>query len=144
MDYGARLRRDFTASQEAAMRRALARQRRARITGSAGGGVAGLCAVAVAAMVTGQEIFWHSFLLETMLGMVAGYFLARRGGGMLAGMIYFLLAYFLAFQIRVIGFDAGSLFSPTDLRLAIIGQGHMFSLAILVGFGGLVGFMSEN
>ena len=143
MDYGARLRRDFNASQQAALRRALARQRRARFTASAGGGVAGLAAVAVAATVTGQEIFWHSFLLETMLGMIAGYLLARRGGGMLAGIVYFLLAYVIAFQIRVVGFDAGSLYTP-DLRIAIVGQGHMFSFAILVGFGGLVGFMSEN
>jgi hypothetical protein len=144
MDPGTRLRTEFAASQANEMRKARARQRRIRFNAGVVGGISALAAVAITATVTRETTEWHSFVLEAVLGTVAGYLLARRGGGILAGAVYFCLAYLLAFQLRTSGFDPGVLFSEYDMRLAMAGQGHLLSLGILIVCGGAIGHAIES
>jgi len=144
MDPATKLRDEFAARQHAEMRSAHKRQRRNRFGASLAGGVAALAAVALTAALARQTIVWHAFGLEAALGALAGYLLARRGGGMLAGALYFCLAYLVAFQLRSTGFDPGSLFAGKDMQLAWAGSGHLMSLGILVSCGGIIGLGIEN
>jgi len=144
MDEGARLRREFVERERRALFAAALRERRNRLTGAIGGSSATLVAAVATAAVTRRGFFWHSFLLEALLGALAGYLLARRGGGILTGVALFVGSYLLAFQIRAAGFDPSVLFAPTDLRLGAASQGHLMSLGVLIACGGLIGHIMED
>jgi len=124
MDEGARLRREFVERERRALFAAALRERRNRLTGAIGGSSATLVAAVATAAVTRRGFFWHSFLLEALLGALAGYL--------------------LAFQIRAAGFDPSVLFAPTDLRLGAASQGHLMSLGVLIACGGLIGHIMED
>lgn len=138
------LRAEFLAREEQTRERLLARQRRNRRNGALAGGVAGLAAVLVTAGATRQAIAWHSFLLEALLGALAGYLLARWNGGVLKGLILFAGAYLFAFLLRAWGLDPGVLFAAGDLRAGAAVQGHFTSLCFLVSAGMAVGHILEE
>lgn len=144
MDPGSRLRQDFLEQQQQSMARSAVLQRRNRLNGAIGGGVAGLVGTAVSAAVTRSAIAWHSFLLEALLCTLAGYLLARRGGGILTGALLFSGAYLLAFQLRAHGLDPGVLFNVGDLRQATATQGHLMTMSILMACGGAFGSILES
>ncbi len=131
-------------SQEQAMRRTSRQQRRRRFNGALAGGIAGIVATAVSAAFTRQSIEWHSFVLEGVFSTVAGYVLARIGGGILPGILLFTTAYWAAFFTRAGGFDPSVIFGAADLRAAAAGQGHLMTLSMLVAIGGLFGHQIEG
>ena len=133
------LQEEFRAKQARELAAATVRERRRRRNGTIAGAAAGFAAVAVTAGATRQALFWHSFLLETLLGMVAGYVLARTGGGLLKGIGLFAGAYMLAFFARASGLDPAVVFAAGDLRAAPAVQGHFTSLCFLVSAGAAMG-----
>jgi hypothetical protein len=130
---------EFRAQQAREMERSVAREKRLRRNGTIAGAVAGLLAVAVTAGATRRALFWHSFLLESVLGAVAGYVLARTGGGLLKGILLFAGAYLLAFCLRASGLDPSAVFLAGDVRAAPAVQGHFTSLCFLVSAGAAMG-----
>ena len=144
MDQGTRLRQEFEARQLTEMTRAAVREARQRATAAFAGGVAGIVAVAVSAALTRHQIFWHSFVLEAVFGTAAGYTLARFHGGILKGALFFAVAYLASYHFRAAGMDPGILFAPSDLRLAVAGQGHLISLGMMLTFGGVLGHTMER
>jgi len=133
------LRAEFRERQEKGLVEADARVRRNVRNATIAGAAAGLAAVLVTAGVTRQAIFWHSFLLETMLGAGAGYALARCRGGVLAGILLFAGSYFVAFLARALGLDPTVLFHAGDFRAGAAVQGHVTTLCFLVSTGGVLG-----
>lgn len=133
------LREEFRAKQAKELAAAEVRERRRRRNGLVAGAAAGFAAVAVTAGATRQALFWHSFLLETLLGAAAGYVLARTGGGVLKGIALFAGAYMLAFFLRASGLDPSAVFASGDLRAAPAVQGHFTSLCFLVSAGAAMG-----
>lgn len=115
------------------------RERRRRRNGTIAGAAAGFAAVAVTSGATRKALFWHSFLLESILGAVAGYILARTGGGLLKGIVLFSAAYLFAFLLRASGLDPAAVFQSGDLRAAPAVQGHFTSLCFLVSAGAAMG-----
>ncbi|HEX5138611.1 MAG TPA: hypothetical protein VFY93_16685 [Planctomycetota bacterium] len=133
------LQEEFRAKQERDLARAHAREKARRRNGTIAGAAAGLAAVAVTAGATRTALFWHSFLLEAVLGAVAGYVLARTGGGLLKGIVLFSGAYMLAFFLRASGLDPAAVFQAGDIRAAPAVQGHFTSLCFLVSAGAAMG-----
>ena len=133
------LQEEFRAKQARELAATAVRERRRRRSGTIAGAAAGLAAVAVTAGATRQALFWHSFLLEALLGAVAGHVLARTGGGVLKGIILFAGAYMLAFFVRASGLDPAAVFAAGDLRAAPAVQGHFTSLCFLVSAGAAMG-----
>ncbi len=138
------LRNDYALRQEAAMATAHARQRRNRRNGMIAGAFIGLLSVALTAGVTRRALFWHSFLLESLLCAVAGYLLARGNGGGLRGVLLFSGAYLLAFGLRATGLDPSVLFAHGDLRHAAAIQGNFMSLCLVLGCGCAIGKAIEG
>jgi hypothetical protein len=138
------LKAEFAAEQERALARAVLRERCRRRNGAIAGAAAGLCAVLVTAGATRRALFWHSFLLETLLGAAAGYALARTGGGLLKGILLFAGAYLLAFLVRATGLDPAVLFARGDVMAAAAVQGHFTSLCFLVSAGAAVGHLVQG
>jgi hypothetical protein len=133
------LRDEFRAKQAREQAAAALREKRRRRNGTIAGAAAGFAAVAVTAGATRAALFWHSFLLETILGAVAGHVLARTGGGLLKGILLFSGAYVLAFLLRASGLDPAVVFATGDLRAAPAVQGHFTSLCFLVSAGAAMG-----
>ncbi|MFI5403320.1 MAG: hypothetical protein ACHQ1G_10310 [Planctomycetota bacterium] len=133
------LKDEFRAKQARELELAVVRERRRRRNGTIAGAAAGFAAVAVTAGATRTALFWHSFLLESVLGAVAGYVLARAGGGLLKGILLFSGAYMLAFFVRASGLDPAVVFASGDLRAAPAVQGHFTSLCFLVSAGAAMG-----
>lgn len=133
------LQAEFRAKQARELELAVRREKRRRRNGTVAGAAAGFAAVAVTAGATRQAIFWHSFLLESLLGAVAGYVLARTGGGLLKGILLFAGAYMMAFFVRASGLDPAVVFASGDLRAAPAVQGHFTSLCFLVSAGAAMG-----
>jgi hypothetical protein len=130
---------EFRAKQARELERAVEREKRRRRNGLVAGAAAGFAAVLVTAGATRRALFWHSFLLETILGAVAGYVLARTGGGVLKGILLFAGAYMIAFCLRAGGLDPAVVFLAGDLRAAPAVQGHFTSLCFLVSAGAAMG-----
>ena len=126
------------------MERLHARQRGNRLKGAAAGAAIGLVAVLATAGATRRVIVWHSFLLEAILCALAGYLLARRGGGSLNGVLLFSGAYLLAWLLRATGLDPAVLFAAGDLRRAAAVSGNLMSLCIVVSCGVAVGRVIEG
>ena len=133
------LQAEFRAKQARELAAAAGRERRRCRNGTIAGAAAGFAAVAVTAGATRQALFWHSFLLESLLGAAAGYVLARTGGGLLKGILLFAGAYMLAFLFRASGLDPAAVFAAGDLRAAPAVQGHFTSLCFLVSAGAAMG-----
>lgn len=133
------LKDEFRAKQARELAMAHVRERRRRRNGTIAGAAAGFAAVAVTAGATRTALFWHSFLLESVLGAVAGYVLARTGGGLLKGILLFSGAYMLAFFLRASGLDPSAVFASGDIRAAPAVQGHFTSLCFLVSAGAAMG-----
>jgi hypothetical protein len=133
------LKDEFRAKQARELALAHVRERRRRRNGAIAGAAAGFAAVAVTSGATRRALFWHSFLLETLLGAVAGYILARTGGGLLKGILLFSGAYMLAFFLRASGLDPSAVFLAGDIRAAPAVQGHFTSLCFLVSAGAAMG-----
>lgn len=144
MDPVERLREEFQSRREAGLERAAARVRRDRRNATIAGGFTGLLAVALTAGITRRALFWHSFLLESCLGALAGYVLARRGGGPLQGLLLFSGSYLLAWLFRAVGLDPSVLFALGDLSGAAMIQGNLTSLVLTLVCGLLVGLIVEN
>jgi hypothetical protein len=133
------LKEEFRAKQARELAMSVVRERRRRRNGTIAGAAAGFAAVAVTAGATRQALYWHSFLLESVLGAVAGYVLARTGGGLLKGILLFAGGYMLAFFLRASGLDPAAVFAAGDLRAAPAVQGHFTSLCFLVSAGAAMG-----
>lgn len=138
------LKEEFRARQARDLERAVLREKRRRRNGTIAGAAAGFLAVAVTAGATRRALFWHSFLLETLLGAVAGYVLARTGGGLLKGILLFAGAYMFAFFLRASGLDPSAVFMAGDLRAAPAVQGHFTSLCFLVSAGAAMGHIVSD
>ena len=98
----------------------------------------------VTASATRRAIPWHGFLLEALLGAVAGYLLARAGGGAMRGLLLFAGAYMLAFLLRSTGLDPSVLFAAGDVRAGAAVQGHFTSLCFLVSAGMAAGHILQD
>jgi hypothetical protein len=138
------LQEEFRAKQARGLAEVAARERRRRRNGTIAGAAAGLAAVAVTAGATRTALHWHSFVLESVLGAVAGYVLARTGGGLLKGIVLFAGAYMLAFFLRASGLDPSAVFASGDLRAAPAVQGHFTSLCFLVSAGAAMGHIVQE
>lgn len=93
---------------------------------------------------TRHALFWHSFLLESLFGAVAGYVLVRRGADPLTGIVCFSVAYMAAWLIRAMGMDPSVLFAHGDLRGAAMIQGNLLSLCLTVSCGSAMGHVMSN
>jgi hypothetical protein len=144
MDPVERLRTDYRAREDAAMVRLGARRRRDARNGAVAGAFAGLVAVFVTAAVTRTAWMWHSCVLEAVLGAVAGLVLARRGGGVLTGILLFSASYFAAWLARACGLDPSVLFEAGDVRASAAVTGHVTALSHLVAAGGLMGHVIHD
>ena len=100
--------------------------------------------VLVTAGVTRRAITWHSFLLEALLGALAGYILGRCHGGAMKGLLLFSGAYLLAFVLRAFGLDPAVLFYVGDMRAGAAVQGHFVSLCFLVSTGMALGHVIQE
>jgi hypothetical protein len=139
-----KLQHEFALREEQAYRRLEARRRRNRRNATIAGAAIGLAAVLVTVGVTRRAIFWHSFLLDALLGATAGYVLVRLNGGFMKGLLLFAGAYLLAFALRAAGLDPSVLFHYGDLRAVAAIQGNMASLSFTVAAGGLVGMILKD
>ena len=138
------LRRDFDARRVAQLERLLLKRKHDLMKVTVAGAFAGLLAVVITCGATRQGIFWHSFLMETVLCAVAGQLLVRRDGGVLTGTILFSAAYLLATLLRAMGLDPSVVFQPSDLAMAGSVQGNMTALMMLAGAGGVLGHMCHD
>lgn len=138
------LKAEFRVEHARELALAVVREKRRRRNGTIAGAAAGFLAVAVTAGATRQAIFWHSFLLESLLGSVAGYVLARTGGGLLKGIVLFAGAYMMAFFVRASGLDPSAVFAAGDLRAVPAVQGHFTSLCFLVSAGAAMGHIVSD
>jgi hypothetical protein len=138
------LRAEFEERQAAEMVRLAENQRRQRLQATLAGGAAGLVAVVLTATVTRREIFWHSFLFETVFCAIAGHVLARLHGGHLWGVLLFSGAYLLAFGLRLMGLDPSVIFQTADIAAVGAAQGNLTSLAFLILVGGAFGHIFEG
>ena len=138
------LRQEFLVREAEAMERAFERQARNRRNATIAGACAGLAAVLVTAGVTRRAITWHSFLLEALLGALAGYVLGRCHGGVMKGLLLFSGAYLLAFVLRAFGLDPAVLFYVGDVRAGAAVQGHFVSLCFLVSTGMALGHVIQG
>ncbi|MHC4956818.1 MAG: hypothetical protein ACYTGN_00485 [Planctomycetota bacterium] len=138
------LQEEFAEREEQAYLRLTARQRKNRRNATIAGAAIGLAAVIVTVGVTRRAIFWHSFLLDALLGAAAGYTLVRLNGGFMKGLLLFAGAYLLAFGVRALGLDPSVLFHYGDIRGAAAIQGNMASLSFTIAAGGLVGMIVQE
>ena len=134
-----RIHEEFAAQRETAMAEAVRRQHADRRNAIVAGGLIGLLSTFLTATVTRREIFWHSYLLESLLGALAGYLLVRLRPDPLGGVMLFGAAYMLAWLVRAIGLDPSVLFAVGDLRGAAMIQGNMVSLSLCVACGAAMG-----
>ena len=118
---------------------AWARVRRDRRNATIAGGMIGLVSTLATVGVTRRAILWHSFLLETLLGALAGYLLVRLKPDPLGGVLLFSGAYLLAWLVRAMGLDPSVLFASGDLRGAAMIQGNLLSLCITISCGVAMG-----
>ncbi len=70
------LREEFDARRVAQLERLLAQRKSDLLKCTAAGAAAGLAAVLITCAATRHELFWHSFLWESLLGAAAGNVLA--------------------------------------------------------------------
>lgn len=126
------------------MARLFERRRRDLRNATIAGAFAGFVAVLATLEGTRRALFWHSFLLETLLGALAGRLLARSGGGVLRGILLFGGSYLLAFLLRAIGLDPSVVFARGDLAGAGAVYGNFASLCLMVGVGAAVGHVVEG
>lgn len=140
----AELRAEFRERQAREMERVRERRRRNLRNATLAGAAAGFAAVLVTAGVTRRAIHWHSFLLETLLGAVAGHLLVRMNGGPMKGLLLFAGSYFLAFLLRATGLDPSVLFVRGDVTAAAAVQGHFVSLCFLVSAGMAIGHVVQE
>ncbi|MHC4954244.1 MAG: hypothetical protein ACYTGZ_10160 [Planctomycetota bacterium] len=139
-----RLHEEFVAERETALAEAFRRQRRDLRNAVMAGAFVGLLSTFVTATVTRRAIFWHSYLLESLLGALAGYLLVRLRPDPLGGVILFGAAYMLAWLIRAIGFDPSVLFAVGDIGGAAMIQGNMVSLSLCVACGAAMGHVMRD
>jgi hypothetical protein len=142
MDPGLKLRQEFEAREKAALRGGSVREAKKGVTGAASGVVAMLIAIAITVIVTRVGFYWHSFLLEFLFSAFAGYVMQRSGGGLLRGVVLLPLAYGAAFLMRRYGWDPSSALAPDAILIS--GHGHLLAVCILVGCGGLTGYVLET
>ena len=121
------------------MEAAYARQQRDRRNATIAGGMIGLVSTLSTAAFTRRGIFWHSFLLEALLGALAGYLLIRLRPDPLGGILLFSGAFLLAWVIRALGLDPSVLFAHGDLRGIGMINGNLLSLCITVSCGAAMG-----
>jgi hypothetical protein len=140
----AELEAEFVARQVRDMERARERRKRNLRNATIAGAAAGFAAVLVTAGVTRRAFAWHSFLLETLLGAIAGHLLVRWHGGPMKGLLLFAGSYFLAFLLRATGLDPSVLFVSGDVTAAAAVQGHFVSLCFLVSAGMAIGHIVQE
>lgn len=138
-DRARQLRREFQAHQEQMLHAAIARQRRNRLKGVIAGTMTGLVAVMIAAGFTIERLEWRYLLLEPLLCGAAGYWVARLGGGLLKGFLFFAVAYLVAVSARGTTFDITLVFSQGEVQGRAAIQGYFMSMCIVIGCGGLIG-----
>lgn len=134
-----RLRQEWEAERAARDASDLVRLAKDRRNAVIAGAMIGFLSTLVTVQVTRRALFWHSFLLETLLGAVAGYLLVRRGPDPLTGILCFAGAYLLAWLLRALGVDPSVLFAHGDLRGAAMIQGNVLSLCLSVSCGAAMG-----
>jgi hypothetical protein len=142
MDPGLKLRQEFAARERAALRGSSMREAKKGIAGATSGIFAMLVAIGITVVVTRIGFYWHSFLLEFLFAGFAGYFIQRTGGGLLRGVLLLPLAYGAAFVMRRYGWDPSSALAPNAILIS--GHGHLLAVCILVGCGGLTGYVLEG
>ncbi|MHC4847868.1 MAG: hypothetical protein ACYTEG_05360 [Planctomycetota bacterium] len=121
-----------------------ARLKRDRRNAVIAGAMVGFLSTLATVQFTRQALFWHSYLLETLLGALAGFILVRRGADPLLGVLCFGGAYLLAWLIRAIGMDPSVLFHHGDIRGAAMIQGNVLSLCLSVSCGAALGHVMSN
>jgi len=119
----------------------LARDRRNAVLA---GAAVGFVSTLATAQFTRRAIFWHSFLLESLLGALAGWILVRRGPDPLTGILCFAGAYLLAWFVRAMGLDPSVLFAHGDLRGAAMIQGNVLSLCLSISSGAAMGQVMQE
>ena len=133
------LKAEFEARRLAQFERLLEKRKKDRIACTLAGAFAGFAAVLVTCAATRHELFWHSFLWESLLGGIAGHLLVRRAGGVITGIVLFAAAYLLATLLRAMGLDPSVIFQMNDIAMIGSIQGNMTALIAMVGAGGLLG-----
>ena len=103
------------------------------------GAMIGFASTLATVQVTRRALFWHSFLLEAILGALAGYVLIRRGADTLNGVVVFSAAYLASWLLRALGLDPSVLFAQGDLAGAAMIQGNFLSLCLTVSCGAAMG-----
>jgi len=121
------------------MEAAVARQKRDRRNATLAGGMIGLVSTLATASITRRAIFWHSFLLEALLGALAGYLLVRLRPDPLGGVLLFSGAFLFAWLVRALGLDPSVLFATGDLRGVAMINGNLMSLCISISCGAAMG-----
>ena len=116
-----------------------ARLQRDRRNAVIAGAMIGFVSTFVTVQVTRRAFFWHSFLLEALLGALAGYLLIRLRPDPLGGILLFSGAYLIAWFLRAIGLDPSVAFLIGDIRGAAMIQGNVVSLSICVACGAAMG-----
>jgi len=139
-----RLREEWEERRAAADARDLARLARDRRNAIIAGATIGFVSTFATIQVTRRALFWHSFLLETVLGAVAGWILVRRGADPLNGIVCFSLAYLCAWLLRAFGLDPSVLFAHGDMRGAAMIQGNFMSLCFTVACGSAMGHVMRR
>jgi hypothetical protein len=142
MDPGLKLRQEFVAREKEALRGGSMREAKKGVTGALTGVIAMVIAIAITVVVTRIGFYWHSFLLEFLFSAFAGYVMQRSGGGLLRGVVLLPLAYGAAFLMRRYGWDPSSALAPDAILIS--GHGHLLAVCILVGCGGLTGYVLET
>ena len=135
---------EFRAREARELERLEARARRNRRNGTIAGAAVAFAAVLATAGVTRKSWFWHSCLLEAVLCALAGFLLARSGGGFLRGVLLFSGAYLFAHLLRAIGLDPSVVFDAGDMRRGLAVQGNFLSLIIVITCGGLIGLVMRD
>ena len=134
-----RLREEWEAERAARDQKDHARLAKDRRNAVIAGALVGFVSTLATVQVTRRALFWHSFLLETVLGAIAGYVLVRRGPDPLTGILCFAGAYMLAWLVRALGVDPSVLFAHGDIRGAAMIQGNFLSLCLTVSCGAAMG-----
>lgn len=138
------IRAEWRAEQTARDAQAVRKMRRDQRNAVIAGAAVGFVSTFVTIEMTRRALFWHSFLLESLFGAIAGYVLIRRGADTLNGVALFGGAYLAAWLTRALGMDPSVLFAPGDMARAQMVQGNFASLCLMVSLGAGMGHVMRD
>lgn len=139
-----KLGKEFRSRQKSQLVRLSVRSRGRQLRFALYGAVLGIAAVCALCVVEHQALNWYTPAWEALLGGLAGFLLARSGGGFLNGVVLFGLAYMATILLRETGYDSSEVLGRYVKARVVSLHGDFAALLALSVLGGLIGFTSDR